>query len=70
MRAESKLLGEIIEKMGVNLEVYGIDVEQLAKGEHELTYEEMQYVLKQNPTTHVLSVNLKEDLVTSESFMM
>ena len=52
------------------MEVYGIDVQQLVEGEQELTYEEMQYVLKENPTTHVLSVNLKEDLATSESCMM
>ena len=47
---------------------YGIDVEQLSEGKSEPFYEEMQCVLKNNPTTHTLSVNLKEQLAASESF--
>ena len=65
-KKECKLLGRILKKTGVNLSVHGIDVEQLAKGEVEVTYEEMEYVLKDNPTIHVLAVNLKEELTTSE----
>ena len=63
---ESKLLGEILNKSHVDLVVFGIDVDQLAKGECVLTYEEVQYVLKDNPTTHLLSVNLKEELKGSK----
>ena len=63
---ECQLLGQIIKKTGVNLSVYGIDVEQLAKGEVVVTYEEMEYVLKDNPAVHVLAVNLKEQLTASE----
>ena len=62
----SKLLGEILRKTGITLAVYGIDVEQLAKGEVEVTYEEMEYLLKDNPITHVLAMNLKEELAASE----
>ena len=61
---ESKLVGQILKKTGVS--VYGIDVEQLAKGEIEVTFEEMEYVLKDNPITHVLAMNLKEELTASE----
>ena len=66
-RAELKLLGEILRKSGVSLVVFGIDVEQLAEGMNDLSYEEIQYVLKDNPTTNVLSANLKEELATSKS---
>ena len=62
---QSKLLGQILKKTGIS-SVYGIDVEQLAKGEVEVTYEEMEYVLKDNPTMHVLAMNLKEELTASE----
>ena len=62
----SKLLGEILRKTGVSLAVYGINVEQLFEGKIEVTYEEMEYVLKDNPITYVLSMNLKEQLTTSE----
>ena len=63
---ESELLGQIFKKSAISLAVYGIDVEQLAEGNVEVTYEEMEYVLKDNPTTHVLAMNLKEELTTSE----
>ena len=65
---DSKLLGEILIKTGVTLAVYGIDVEQLAKGEVEVTYEEMEYLLKDNPITHVIAMNLKEELTASEYY--
>ena len=65
-RKESMLLGEILRKTGVSLAVYGIDVEQLAEGGVKVSYEEMQYVLKDNPTTHMLAVNLKEELPESK----
>ena len=63
---ESRLLGEILRRTGVDLAVYGVDVEQLAKGEVEVTYEEMEYLLKDSPITHVLAMNLKEELTASE----
>ena len=68
-KEESMLLGQILKKAGVSLRVYGIEVELLAEGKSELTYEEMEYVLKDNPDTHVLAENLKEELKTSESFI-
>ena len=65
-REESRLLGQILRRNGVGLDVYRIDVEQLVGGEVEVTYEEMEYVLKDNPITNVLAMNLKEELTTSE----
>ena len=35
-----------------------------------MTYEEMEYVLKDNPTTQVLAANLKEELTTSELYLL
>ena len=66
-KEESKLLGIILRKADISLAVYGIEVKELVEGESDVTYEEMQYVLKENPTTRVLSVDLKEGLKTSES---
>ena len=68
-KEETKLLGTILSKADVSLAVYGIEVRKLAEGKSEVTYEEMQYVLKENPATHALSVNLKEALTTSESML-
>ena len=63
---ESTLLGQILIKSGLNLDDYGIDVKHLAEGNIELTYVEMQCMLKDNPKTCILSLNLKEELKTSE----
>ena len=68
-KEESILLGQILKKAGVSLSVYGIEVELLAEGKSELTYEEMEYVLKDNSATQVLAENLKEELKTSELFV-
>ena len=65
-KEESKLLGEILKKSHIDLVLFGIDVDQLAEGECILTYEEGKYVLKDNPTTHLLSMNLKEELQGSK----
>ena len=67
-KEESQLLGEILKKAEISLETYGIKVEQLTKGEGEVTYEELEYVLRDNPTTYLLAGNLKEELKTSELY--
>ena len=63
---ESMLLGQILKKAGIDFTAYGIDIEQLAEGEQKLSYEEIQYILGENSTTHMLSLNLKEELISSE----
>lgn len=67
-KQESMLLGQILQKADINLSAYGIEVEKLAEGKKEVSYEEMQYILQENPATHILSVNLKEELSSSKSF--
>ena len=64
-KEESMLLGQILKKADINLTAYGIVVEDLAEGEMEISYKEMQNVLGKNPITHMLSVNLKEELKSS-----
>ena len=66
-KKESMLLGQILRKADINLTAYGINLEELAEGEIKISYEEMQNVLGKNPITHMLSVNLKEELKSSKS---
>ena len=66
-KKESMLLGQILRKADINLTAYGINVEELAEGEIEISYEEMKNVLRKNPITHMLSVNLKGELKSSKS---
>ena len=65
-KKESMLLGQILRKADINLTAYGINVEELAEGEIEISYEEMKNVLGKNPITHMLSVNLKEEIKSSK----
>ena len=58
------LLEEILRNLGDSLQALQIDMQRLVKG--ELTYEEVQLVLKDNPTTNFLSVNLKQKLAASK----
>ena len=62
------LLGQFLKKADINLTSYGIDIEQLAEGKSDLSFEEMQYVLRENPTTHC--VNIKEALTSSKSMII
>ena len=69
-KQESMLLGQILRKADINLTAYGINVEELAEGEIEISYEKMKNVLGKNPITHILSVNLKEELKSSKSQLL
>ena len=64
--AEAKLLGEILKASNIDFSYSGISTQQLLDGESGLTYEEMQFVMKDNPTTRILSMNLKQQLQSSE----
>ena len=64
--AEARLLGEILEASNISFSSSGINTKQLLDGESGLTYEEMQFVMKDNPTTRILSMNLKQELQSSE----
>ena len=63
------MLGEILKASNIEFRETGINIEHLLNGESGLTYEEMQFVMKDNPTTRVLSINLKQELQTSELCM-
>ena len=64
--AEAKLLGEILKASNIAFSDTGVNIQQLLNGESALTYEEMQFVMKDNPTTRILSMNLKQELRTSK----
>ena len=64
---ESVWLGEILKNAGINFRDKGVSNEKLLEGSSDLTYEEVQIVLKENPTTHILSENLKEELQSRKS---
>ena len=64
--AEARLLGEILKASSIDFSYSGISAQKLFDGESGLTYEEMQFVMKDNPTTRILSMNLKQELQSSE----
>ena len=67
---ESKLLGAILSRLNVNCAAKGINVPQLSEGggSSNLTYEEVEFVMCEDPATEFLSENLKEKLKSSEQF--
>ena len=52
--AEARLLGEILTAANVDLTEAGIDNQELLEGRTQLTYEELGFVMKDNPTTRIL----------------
>ena len=64
--AEARLLGEILKASDIDFLHSGIDTQELFDGGSGLTYEEMQYVMKDNSSTRILSMNLKQELQSSE----
>ena len=65
-KAEARLLGEILKASNIEFRETGVSIQQLLDGGSGLTYEEMQFVMKDNPTTRILSMNLKQELQSSE----
>ena len=59
---QSKLLGEIFLTWKVDFSDSGVNIEKLLEGDSGLTYEELQYVMKENPKTRILSNSLKQEL--------
>ena len=64
--AEARLLGEILKVSEFEFSDSGINIQELLDGKSALTYEEMQFVMKDNPTTRNLSINLKQELQSSK----
>ena len=64
---ESRLLGEILSASNIDIVDSGVTIEQLLDGNSSLlTYEEMEFVLREIPTTRFLSMNLKQELQSSK----
>ncbi len=38
----------------------------LLRGESNVTYEEMEFIMKLNPKTQLLSINLKQEITSSK----
>ena len=67
---ESRLLGKMLQMIDIDLDRYGVDIQQLLNGSTELSCEEMQLILSEFPSTRMLSKNLKQELSTSELFIL
>ena len=67
-KEESELLGEILTTNNIDFQDSGIHVQQLVDGSSDLTYEEIQFVMKEKPATRVLSPNLKQTLRSSKLY--
>ena len=67
---ESVLLGEILKASNINFGESGVDFEQLLQGNSGLTYEELQFILKDNSITRILSLTLKQELQTSKQYII
>ena len=64
---ESRLLGKILSASNIDLRDGGVTIEQLLDGNSgHLTYEEMEVVLKENPITRFLSMNLMQEMQSSK----
>ena len=64
--AEARLLGEILKASSIEFSDSGIFIQQLLDGNSGLTYEEMQFVMKDIPATQILSMNLEQKLQISK----
>ena len=67
-KEESEMLGEILTTSNIDFRDSGIYVQQLVDGSSDLTYEEIQFVMKEKPATRVLSTNLKQTLQSSKLY--
>ena len=65
-RQDLQLIGKILEKSAIDFSNYGIETVHLLSGESDVTYEEMEFVMKLNPRTQVLSINLKQEITASK----
>ena len=67
-KEESELLGEILTTNNIDFRDSGIHVQQLVDGSSDLTYEEIQFVMKEKPATRLLATNLKRTLQSSKLY--
>ena len=60
-KQELEFIGKMLEKSAIDFGKYGIET-----GESDVTYEEMEFIMKLNPRTQVLSINLKQEIMSSK----
>ena len=65
--AEAKLLGDILKAYDIEFSDSGVNIQQLCDGQSGLTYEEMQFLMKDNQATKNISMNLKQKLKSSKN---
>ncbi len=65
-KQELQFIGKMLEKSAIDFGNYGIEKEHLLNRESDVTYEEMEFVMKLNPSTQVLSNNLKQEITSSK----
>ena len=62
---ELQLIGKILEKSAIDFGNYGVETVHLLSGKSDVTYEEMEFVMKLKQSTQVLSINLKQEITSS-----
>ncbi len=65
---ELQFIGKILENSAIDFRKYGIKTVDLLNGVGGVTYEEMEFVMKLNPKTQVLSLNLKQEITSSKNY--
>ena len=56
----------MLEKSAIDFSQYGVEAGHLLNGESDVTYEEMEFVMNLNPSTQMLSINLKQEITSSK----
>ncbi len=64
-RQELQLIGKILEKSAIDFGDYGVETVHLLNANSDVTYEEMEFVMKLKQSTQVLSINLKQEITSS-----
>ena len=67
---ELQFIGKILENSSIDFGKRGIETVHLLSGESNVTYEEMEFVMKLNPKTQVLSINLKQEITASKKLLI
>ncbi len=67
-KQELQFIGKILENSSIDFGKDGIETVDLLSGEGDVTYEEMEFVMKKNPKTQVLSINLKQEITSSKDY--
>ncbi len=62
-RQELDFIGKILNKSAIDFSQY------LHNGESDVTYEEMEFIMKLNPRTQLLSINLKQEITSSKKHL-